>query len=290
MNPRVGLVGARRVRQGLGPFVARDLVAWGAEVPAFLATSAASRDQALEGLARFADVAPTGYTDLAAMLASESLDALAILSPSESHERFLTAALDAGLHVLTEKPFVWGGADLVARTRRLTDGFAARGLHLFENCQWPYTLPAFDALHPGVRARPPERFEMWMQPSSRGWTSLGDSVPHPLSLLQALVPGAVPRVEDVAFSTHDPESPALTLRFRYRTDAHACEATLHLEEVAACVQDRVVAVQAIEELLAFIRFHLVFPSESQRPALWESGWSRKTALGETQAPYSRSQK
>ena len=36
---RVGLIGARRRRQGLGPFVARDLVAAGASVPCFLGTS-----------------------------------------------------------------------------------------------------------------------------------------------------------------------------------------------------------------------------------------------------------
>ncbi len=38
-GPRVGLIGARRKRQGLGPFVARDLRAAGVEVACLLGTS-----------------------------------------------------------------------------------------------------------------------------------------------------------------------------------------------------------------------------------------------------------
>ena len=45
-KPRVAIVGPRRERQGLGPFVARDLVRAGADIPCFLATSAATRDAA----------------------------------------------------------------------------------------------------------------------------------------------------------------------------------------------------------------------------------------------------
>ena len=48
--PRIGLIGARRVRQGLGPFVAQFLSELGAEIPAFLGTSASSVQAATEDL------------------------------------------------------------------------------------------------------------------------------------------------------------------------------------------------------------------------------------------------
>ena len=48
--PRIAIVGARRVRQGLGPFVTRHLVSLGAEVPAFLGTSASTIDVAAREL------------------------------------------------------------------------------------------------------------------------------------------------------------------------------------------------------------------------------------------------
>jgi predicted dehydrogenase len=227
-GPRVGIIGARRVRQGLGPYVARDLVAAGASVPCFLATSQPSREAAARELREAVGVEACGYLDLAAMLAEEPLDALAILSPSATHGRYLAAAAERGLHVLCEKPFVWDEPDPVGRTRALLDAFAGRDLVVFENCQWPYTLPGFEALHPGALASPPRRFEMELEPMSRGRDSLGDALPHALSLLQALVPGEDARVEAIGFSTRDPRSDALRVRFLYRTEVAACEAEVAL--------------------------------------------------------------
>jgi predicted dehydrogenase len=224
----VGIIGARRVRQGLGPYVARDLLAAGASVPCFLATSGASLEIARRELRDTLGIEPRGHLDLAGMLSSERLDALAILSPAPTHARYLEAAARAGLHVLCEKPFVWDEPDPVSRTRALLDGFTARGLRVFENCQWPYTLAGFEALHPGALAEPPRHFEMELEPESRGRDSLGDALPHALSLLQALVPGEDARVEAIDYSTRDPGADALSVRFRYRTEARTCEAAVHL--------------------------------------------------------------
>ena len=91
----VGVIGARRQRQGLGSYVVRDLLACGAAVPCFLATSEATRDAARRELAERWRVEPRGYLDLDAMLGAETLDALAICSPPETHERYLAAAASA---------------------------------------------------------------------------------------------------------------------------------------------------------------------------------------------------
>jgi hypothetical protein len=227
--PRVGIIGARRAREGLGPFVARDLVAAGAVVPCFLTRSETTRDAAGAALREAAGVEAHGYTDLRSMLAREHLDALAILSPADTHARYLEAAVEAGLHALCEKPLCWGApaSELLARTERRVAPFCERGLLLAENCQWPYTLPAFEALHPGSLAAPPRRFEMAQEPSVRGLESLGEALPHPLSILQVLLPGS-PRVRDIEFSTRDPEANELVVRFVYETDAGRCEVTSRL--------------------------------------------------------------
>lgn len=214
---KVALIGARRVRQGLGPYVARHLVELGAEVPCFLATrpeTVAESERALGA---------RGYTDLRELIAREQPDALAILSPSETHERYLEAALEARLHVLCEKPLLWTGPDLAGRAARLAARLAAAGLLLRESCQWPYTLPAFRALHPVLG--PLERFGMRLSPTSRDPRQmLGDCLSHPLSLLQALA-GEPARVEDVFVSA---QPGAVQLRFRYRGAAVslACEVSL----------------------------------------------------------------
>lgn len=208
---RIGVVGARRVRQGLGPFVARDLAAAGAEVAAVLGTSAPSAERAARELATQIGVRPRAYADPDALLERERLDALAILSPPESHRGYLERALAAGLHVLCEKPLLWGGPAPARRAARLAADFDARGLVLWENCQWPYTLRAFAELHPGALDAPLHSFAMRLAPASRGPDMLRDSLSHPLSLLQALAPAPDARVEQVSLHAAAPLAEASQL-------------------------------------------------------------------------------
>ena len=114
--------------------------------------------------------------------------------------------------MLCEKTLLWNGAVLAERERALERGFRAAGLGLRECCQWPFTLPAYRALHPG--AGPVRSFEMKLSPASHEPRAmLGDSLPHPLSLLQALVPGPA-EVAEVRFPELAPG--ALRLRFDWR--------------------------------------------------------------------------
>ncbi len=216
--PRVGVVGGARRRQGLGPFDVRDLVANGAAVPAFVTTNAASCDATRTRFEVDPGIVSRGYLDLAEMLASERLDALAILSPAETHGAYLDIALAAGLPVLCEKPLIWGGDDLGGRARMVVDAFEAASVPLWENCQWPYTLEAFERLYPGALDVPPEEFEMLMQPASSGVQAFGDSLPHTLSLLQTLVPGPRAHLAQIVFTAHHPRSRAAEVAFEYRTD------------------------------------------------------------------------
>ncbi len=229
-TPRIAIVGARRAQQGLGPFVARDLHRAGVTVACFLATSAASRDAARDALERTWGIDARGYLDLDTMLETESLDALAILSPAETHAHYLEAALEAGLHVLCEKPFVWGSVDLAADTQRITQGFDARELSLWENCQWPYALPAYAQLFPEIALASVRRFEMLLQPSSGGVECLGDALPHALSLLQAVAPEGPASVEGIRFTTRDAGAPAQVVRFEYHSGGRTIDVTVRLHQ------------------------------------------------------------
>jgi len=215
--PRVALVGARRVRQGLGPFVARDLAAAGVEISVVLGTSAESATSAARELAERFGIRARPHTSLEELLAKEPLDALAILSPAETHERYLRAALDSRLHVLCEKPLVWGAADFAQRGRELVDGFRARGLLLEENCQWPHVLDAFRALHPGWDGSPPRSYAMLLAPAARGLDALRDALSHPLSVLQVLCPDPNPHLEAIRFERVSRKPETLRVGFVYCT-------------------------------------------------------------------------
>lgn len=193
--PRFGIVGARRARSGLGPFVARELERAGARVVAFAGTREESVREAGVALAE-QGVFARGYLGKDAMLAAERLDALAILSPHAAHAGALEAALEARLHVLCEKPLVWGGPDPAGQARRLVDAFDRAALVLAENCQWPYAIPSFERLHPGAVAGA-TTFAMRLSPGETGLAMLIDSLPHPVSLLQRIAGAAEGRVESV---------------------------------------------------------------------------------------------
>lgn len=180
---RVGVVGVRRLRQGLGEHFARWLVAAGAEVPAFIGRTPESIGQSTALLAR-RGIAARGFTSLDALLAAEPVDALVIASPAASHRAWLDAACAARLHVLCEKPFVWDVDDPARETARIVAAFDAAGLVLHEHCQWPETLPAFLALHPGAFDARVARVSMELSPSTLGEDALVDTVSHPVSLLQ----------------------------------------------------------------------------------------------------------
>ncbi|MFQ5505898.1 MAG: Gfo/Idh/MocA family oxidoreductase, partial [Planctomycetota bacterium] len=109
MTARIGLLGPRRARQGLGPFLARFVEEAGGSLVAAAGRNAELLHASTTRLGSELGHPVRGYVGLDAMLQGESsrggaLEALVIASPIPTHEAALETALDAGLHVLCEKP------------------------------------------------------------------------------------------------------------------------------------------------------------------------------------------
>ncbi|MEO6597287.1 MAG: Gfo/Idh/MocA family oxidoreductase [Planctomycetota bacterium] len=179
---RVGLVGAGRTQQGLGPYLARALELAGARV-----TGVAGRDLlgARRGAMLLADqLAHPVEAAASAVELTARVDALVIASPVAAHLAGLDAALGAGIPCLCEKPLVdWRQA--AAGQLRL-EAFAGRGLLLDENCQWPFVLGALFDLHPDLAGAPVRSVAMGLGPAGAGPTMLVDSLSHVISVVQAL--------------------------------------------------------------------------------------------------------
>ncbi len=226
-HPRIALVGARRVRQGLGPFVARQLLAAGAEPVACLGTSRASAQEAAQAIGRDCGIELLGTADWAEMIERSAPDALAILCPPEAHGAYLERALQAGLHTLAEKPLLWS-ADPDADARAASDWvrrYRERGLLLVENCQWPEVLGGISAMEP--KLVPAARsFAMGLEPAVPGERMLGDALPHPLSLLERLAPGPASPAE--IRCRWGPGLRALDLDFRWTGRDRSLEAHIEL--------------------------------------------------------------
>ena len=182
--PRIGLVGAGRSKNGLGPFLAAACEAAGARVVGVSGRNPARAVEAAEQLVGRLQHAVAAYSS--ARLLAQHVDALVIASPAEAHAEGLVAALATGVPCLCEKPLV--PVDRTADGLALCEAFRRRGLLLAENCQWPQVLPALWQLHPGLQERPVQTVAMGLGPSQAGRAMIEDSISHVLSVVQALVP------------------------------------------------------------------------------------------------------
>ena len=223
---RVAVVGARRVRHGTGPFLARQAAGAGAEVVAVLGTRPASALEAAEEL-KAAGIEARACTDARELFEEVQPEAVLIASPLGTHRSWLQAAHQAGVHVYCEKPLL--NAPAVAAIE-LARGFAASALVLAENCQWPQVLPAFRQLHPDVDLLQVEDFRMLLAPPMRGLSRWQETLSHPLSLLQVIAPGPV-ELEDIRYLESTPDAADSRLCFRWRTLDRAIDCEVVLEDL-----------------------------------------------------------
>jgi len=239
---RVVVVGARQSRHGLGAHLARQLAAAGAEIVAVVGSRLATAQAAADALAPSLGHRPIPLAHSDDVERLPGLAALAIASPHETHEPWLRWAVGHGLHVLCEKPLVWGGPAPTTSAGALARRFAQRGLHLRVNAQWPEALPAFQALHPGVDLHSVRRLELRMEPPSRGTSMLPDSAPHVLSLAYALAPHPRPRLENLRTSWTDEEGGALTLAWTHVAGERRLAVEAHLAQGGASPRGFAVAL------------------------------------------------
>lgn len=209
----IGIVGARRRRQGIGEHVATQFARCGAAVAAIAGTTSETVEAARRAL-EAKGIRVRGYTSVDAMLAAERLDVLAVCSPIPAHGAAVEAGLRAGLHVLCEKPMLFDpDLSVAAEVSRLARAFAERGRHLATVTQWPQTLGAFARLHPAADIARVQRFWMRLSPISTGWGMVVDSISHPLSMLRALVgPG---EVRDPAANWESDDRVTLTFAYEH---------------------------------------------------------------------------
>lgn len=185
VNPtRIGIVGVGKIaRDQHIPSIARD--------PGFVLVAAASRNAAIEGV--------PGFATLDEMLsAGPALDAVAVCTPPQARHAFARRALEAGKHVLLEKP---PGATL-SEVEDLVACADAAGLTLFATWHSRFA-PGVEAARALLRRHPPrsvriewkEDVEHWHPGQEWIWQAGGVGVFDPginaLSILTHILPAPV---------------------------------------------------------------------------------------------------
>lgn len=167
-----------------------------------------------------------GYEQYADMLQSGQVDAVYLALPNWMHRDYAVPALQAGLHVLLEKPMATSVADCEA-IQRAAAGSGARLMIAYRLHFEPATLDTLRRVRAGEIGRPRAFSAMFAQPVAPSnhraqngfWAGpVADMGPYPLNAARQLF-GAEP-VEVAALGSRDPalgfdfdDTVAVTLRF-----------------------------------------------------------------------------
>jgi predicted dehydrogenase len=195
---RVAVAGA----SGIGKHHAKWYHGADCEVSCFLGSGPDSCEQTAQMLRELFPFAGKGYWNWEELLEEARPDIVDICTPNEFHDELAFRALEAGCHVLCEKPLVWQwdtpGAELLARASVVVAAAREKGLHFGVCTQYATALPHYAQLYESARRVLGEidSFYAEMETLARGrrrnadeiWVDMG---PHPLSLLQAWIPEGV---------------------------------------------------------------------------------------------------
>jgi hypothetical protein len=174
-------------------------------------------------------IRPEVYAEEEDMLAEMNPDVVIIASPTNTHIDWIQQCLDSQAHVFCEKPL---SASSAKHCDDLIRAFSANELLISENCQWPFTLDAWQTLHPRGDITTARKFSMLLSPKLRGKHRWQDILSHPLSLIQKISPGPA-HIEKVAYAEHSSDSLDSALRFEYCTHSRALECEIILEDMGA---------------------------------------------------------
>ena len=195
---RVAIAGAG----GIGKHHAKWYHQAACEVVGFWGSSEASCAATTQALKEIFDFRGKGYRNLEQLLDQEQPDLVDVCVPDELHFDCALSALEAGCHVLCEKPLVWQDGQrpevLLERARVLVDTARVKGLQFGVCTQYAASLPHYLHLYEpalgnlqGISSFYAE-METGAQARSRDaaavWVDMG---PHPLSLLLSWMPDGV---------------------------------------------------------------------------------------------------
>ena len=202
--PRVAILGA----SGIGKNHARWFDKHGCQVVGFLGTSEDSTSQTEADLSADFDFQGRGYSDLGELLANEKPDIVCVATPPHLHFNGVLQSLEAGAHVLCEKPLVYAPTRKFRENRdgakELVKVAAKKKLTLGTQLQYGAATPILCKLA-GLAPTEVGDFAMELEtPNPQAprdphelWIDLG---PHPISIAQMLAgPGAKLAEETVTF-------------------------------------------------------------------------------------------
>lgn len=152
MTVRIGLLAASRI-------AVAAVIEPAAHVDGVEVTAIAARDPSRAREAAAAWGIASVYESYEELLASNEIDAVYVGTPAALHRRWTVAAIDAGLHVLCEKPLAANASDAAA----VVSAAAVSDRVVMEAFHWRYH-PFIDDVRAGIeRIGPLSRVDAWFE-------------------------------------------------------------------------------------------------------------------------------
>ena len=223
LKPKTTLKVAVLGASGIGKNHARWFHRHGCEIVGFLGTSPDSTEQTEADLSAEFEFAGNGYTDLETLLQTEKPDIVCVATPPPLHFSHVLQSLEAGAHVLCEKPLVYAPTRKFRENRdgakELVKVAAKRKLNLGTQLQYGGATPILCKLA-GLSPTDVGDFAMELETANPNaprdprelWIDLG---PHPISVAQMLAgPQAQLAEETIVFEPYqDDEKTEVLARF-----------------------------------------------------------------------------
>ena len=217
-KPKVAILGA----SGIGKFHAREFHKAGCDVVAILGSTEESAARTAEELRQEFNIQARPYHDLETLFSSEELDAVSICTPPKLHSSQVRKCLEAGLHVLCEKPFVLDTKDKNYQIAKdLLTLAKEKGKILTVNTQWVSIVPY---LEKNFDLKNIKSFSMYMEPPIMGGLNLiTEAIPHANSMLLGLTSNKNLLPDSIKFPISNEEE--IIIKFNYGK----CEALYHFK-------------------------------------------------------------
>ncbi len=230
---KVAVIGA----SGIGMHHARWHHLSGSDVVAFVGTSEASCRATSARLHQYFGFNGRAYTDVKQMLDEVQPDIVDVCSPFEQHQKHAIMAMEAGCHVVCEKPLCWDlnkslgeilsdGEAVVAAVKRMNRQFVL-------TAQYPAVVPIYRDFYTQVNGKWDRMDSLTMEMEVKGrkgsksrediWIDLAS---HPLSLVMGFLPGG--KMDSVCCVIAERENRA---SFDYVTDQGRCAVSFVLRDI-----------------------------------------------------------
>lgn len=233
---KIAVLGAGNI----GKFHIREFIAAGAEPVAILGSTNESAQAKSEILNSEFGINLKAYADLELLLKQEKIHAVTICTPPPLHSAQVEACINAGLHVLCEKPLVLDSfANNYPIAQRLAGLAKAQNKILTVNTQWPAML---EAIAKQIDISEVNSLFVFSQPGAKGAEMLADHLPHANSILFKLIP--LGWAENIIFSSGSNED--LAINFNFISDAGLCKVNYRFKYKADRPRDLKFAINGQE--------------------------------------------